>query len=98
MVGLPRRGAEGAVSTADVARRSSTTEGAGHSLQVDVAAGAAEQRSQGDHRLLRASHWGLSDLYQAAQAGGPAGAEQAAAKPAADDNVVDAEVKEVKKG
>ncbi|MDP3356981.1 MAG: Hsp70 family protein, partial [Polaromonas sp.] len=35
---------------------------------------------------------------QAAQAGGGAGAEEAAAKPAADDNVVDAEVKEVKKG
>ncbi|MDP3755047.1 molecular chaperone DnaK [Polaromonas sp.] len=34
---------------------------------------------------------------QAAQAGGAAG-EEAAAKPAADDNVVDAEVKEVKKG
>ena len=35
---------------------------------------------------------------QAAQTGAPAGAEAAAAKPAADDNVVDAEVKEVKKG
>ncbi len=35
---------------------------------------------------------------QAAQAGGAAGGEEAAAKPAADDNVVDAEVKEVKKG
>ena len=35
---------------------------------------------------------------QATQAGGAAGAEEAAAKPAADDNVVDAEVKEVKKG
>ena len=36
---------------------------------------------------------------QAAQAGGAAGAEETtAAKPAADDNVVDAEVKEVKKG
>ncbi|WP_341918947.1 molecular chaperone DnaK [Polaromonas sp. YR568] len=35
---------------------------------------------------------------QAAQAGGAAGGEDAAAKPAADDNVVDAEVKEVKKG
>ncbi|MDO8375304.1 MAG: molecular chaperone DnaK, partial [Polaromonas sp.] len=34
---------------------------------------------------------------QAAQAGGAAGGEEAAAKPA-DDNVVDAEVKEVKKG
>jgi molecular chaperone DnaK len=30
--------------------------------------------------------------------GNPAGAEQAQPKPAADDNVVDAEVKEVKKG
>lgn len=35
---------------------------------------------------------------QAAQAGGAAGAEDASAKPAEDDNVVDAEVKEVKKG
>ena len=35
---------------------------------------------------------------QATQAGGEAGAQDAAAKPAADDNVVDAEVKEVKKG
>lgn len=35
---------------------------------------------------------------QAAQAGGAGGAEEAAAQPAADDNVVDAEVKEVKKG
>ena len=35
---------------------------------------------------------------QAAQAGGAAGGEEAAAKPTADDNVVDAEVKEVKKG
>jgi molecular chaperone DnaK len=33
-----------------------------------------------------------------AGAGAAAGAEQAQAKPAADDNVVDAEVKEVKKG
>ena len=35
---------------------------------------------------------------QAGDAAGAAGAEQAQAKPAADDNVVDAEVKEVKKG
>ena len=35
---------------------------------------------------------------QAGQAGPGAGAEEPAAKPAADDNVVDAEVKEVKKG
>ncbi|MEO8022895.1 molecular chaperone DnaK [Polaromonas sp.] len=35
---------------------------------------------------------------QAAQAGGTAGGEEAVAQPAADDNVVDAEVKEVKKG
>lgn len=35
---------------------------------------------------------------QAAQAGGAAGGEEPSAKPAADDNVVDAEVKEVKKG
>ncbi|MGC1173472.1 molecular chaperone DnaK [Polaromonas sp.] len=35
---------------------------------------------------------------QAAQAGGTGGGEEAAAQPAADDNVVDAEVKEVKKG
>jgi molecular chaperone DnaK len=35
---------------------------------------------------------------QADAGAGAAGAEQAQAKPAADDNVVDAEVKEVKKG
>jgi molecular chaperone DnaK len=35
---------------------------------------------------------------QAAEAAGGAGAQDSSSKPAEDDNVVDAEVKEVKKG
>ncbi|MBA3595229.1 MAG: molecular chaperone DnaK [Pseudomonadota bacterium] len=86
---------------------------AGEKEKIEAAIKDMEEALQGDSKdaidaknaaLMDASQKLGEKMYadmqasQAAQAGGDAGAQDAAAKPAADDNVVDAEVKEVKKG
>ncbi|MDW5442075.1 molecular chaperone DnaK [Polaromonas sp. SM01] len=87
---------------------------AGEKEKIETAITEMEEALKGDSKeaidakntaLMEASQKLGEKMYadmqatQAAQAGGAAGAEEAAAaKPAADDNVVDAEVKEVKKG
>jgi molecular chaperone DnaK len=86
---------------------------AGEKEKIEAAIKDMEEALQGDSKdaidaknaaLMDASQKLGEKMYadmqaaQAAQAGGEAGAQDAAAKPAADDNVVDAEVKEVKKG
>ncbi|MFI5445300.1 molecular chaperone DnaK [Polaromonas sp. UC242_47] len=87
---------------------------AGEKEKIETAITEMEEALKGDSKeaidakntaLMEASQKLGEKMYadmqatQAAQAGGAAGAEETtAAKPAADDNVVDAEVKEVKKG
>ncbi|MEP6773118.1 MAG: molecular chaperone DnaK [Polaromonas sp.] len=87
---------------------------AGEKEKIEAAIKDMEEALQGDSKdaidaknaaLMEASQKLGEKMYadmqasQAAQGGGDAGAQDAAAaKPAADDNVVDAEVKEVKKG
>ena len=86
---------------------------AGEKEKIEAAIKDMEEALQGDSKdaidaknaaLMDASQKLGEKMYadmqaaQATQAGGEAGAQDAAAKPAADDNVVDAEVKEVKKG
>ncbi|WP_372828022.1 molecular chaperone DnaK [Polaromonas sp.] len=86
---------------------------AGEKEKIETAIKDMEEALQGDSKdaidaknaaLMDASQKLGEKMYadmqasQAAQAGGEGGAAEAAAKPAADDNVVDAEVKEVKKG